>query len=261
MDQSADSGNSAVVGKPDDKLNTGFGEPIATGDRLKDGTGGVKGVTGFADPSLLRTTSGNTGPIPSRSGDIAGANPASIPAGGDFNLDEPIKPKRGRPLGGTNRSKSSPQAEASRSVAPKNKEFDLNGVEQILIFVHGVAATTFNNPVMDITESEAKRLSKALSRVNDAFEIPISKQTGALMELGGVAYAIYWPKAKVLFNSKSARPNVSPTRPAQPQPQHQPRPQPSARPEHMNGAVSDRIEQPTGKMPEGFDPTSIKVMN
>lgn len=236
MDYQGNQGRPFTFRKSGSDNEGGAEKSVGTGD------GGKDAPTGFIDPQIARTTAGQDGPA-SASAQQGDATDTASPA-------EPAR-RRGRPKGSTNKSKDESGQASS---------LNINGVEKILFSIHAVAAATFKIPELEITEDEAKRVSKAVAGVSDHYKVMLDPKTAAWIDLGREICVVYGTRAVSIYVRVKAEKHM-PAKVARPQPAAQTRdPNPINDPMKMNGSG---VKHETGeaKLPPGFDPTNIKLAN
>lgn len=149
---------------------------------------------------------GGVGSPPSSGGNApggAGGGPAPDPA-------IPPKRRRGRPPGSANRPKSdagtaAPAADKGdkEGVALGFKKNDRNKVQQNIAGMHMMAAVLTKQPIVMLTEPEAKALTGAVCDVADYHKISLDGAGGPLalyLALATTAYGIYVPRIVALKN-------------------------------------------------------------
>lgn len=227
------------------------------------GDGNSSQAGGFIDPDLARATAG--GPSP------GGSEPASSAGTGG----EPTGRGRGRPRGSKNARPSEVKQESSLNV---------NGIEKILYSLHAMGASLFAIPELEITEDEARRISKAIAGVSEQYKVMIDPRRAAQIDLVRELGTIYGSRAIAFYlrkKAENAKPiNAAPQRPA-PAPSMSPRENVPARPAPPGGVdtgINDPLaggthtKKPNGSAPvytgedapldpnfAGFDPRNIKV--
>lgn len=233
------------------------------------GDGNAEQVSGFIDPDLARATAG-TGSLASEPGEPAG----SAATGG-----EPAGRGRGRPKGSRNKPGPGP------AQAKQESSLNVNGIEKILYSLHAMGASLFAIPELEITEDEARRISKAIAGVSDQYKVMIDPRRAAQIDLVRELGTIYGSRAIAFYlrkKAEGAKPiNAMPQR--APAPSMTPRetsPQRPAPPAGVDQTINDPlahavpVKKPNGSVPvvtgedaplapdfAGFDPRNIKVMN
>lgn len=122
-------------------------------------------------------------------------------------------------------------------------------------------------PDLELDETEAKRLANAIQNVNSAYRVEFDPKKAALIDLATACGVIYGPRAVTLYmrsrnqNKMAKRPTLTPDPKPAPAPVnrangfHQPTIDDTA-----NATPPELKKQETiGKLPEGFDPTKIKI--
>ena len=117
-------------------------------------------------------------------------------------------------------------------------------------------------PELALDETEAKKLALAIEGVNEQYKIALDPKKAAWIDLVQVAGVIYGPRAVAFYIRKKAQ-----ARPLQFHRQAGPvRPATAAAPPVDDNPITapdlntDKTKQ-NGKMPQGFDPTNLKLMN
>jgi hypothetical protein len=105
------------------------------------------------------------------------------------NADGSPRKRRGRkPGGGTGTG-------SGKSSAPrKASEVNLNGLEAILLNLHGMAAVAFKAQEFALEKKEAEQLATALAAVADHYPMTIAPKTLAWINLVMASSAIYGPR-------------------------------------------------------------------
>lgn len=242
------------------------------------GDGNAGENSGFISPEIARATAGGAS--------ASGSEPAESTGGGG----EPARRGRGRPKGSGTKSAASP------AQAKQESSLNVNGIEKILYSLHAMGASLFAIPEMEITEDEARRISKAIAGVSDQYKVMIDPRRAAQIDLVRELGTIYGSRAVAYYlrkKAEKARPvNAAPQRapqpqrapaPPPPQPAMQPRetqPQRPPPPQGVDDTINDPLAnivtspKPNGSVPVvsgddapmsadafGFDPRNIKVMN
>lgn len=135
----------------------------------------------------------------------AGSGTASVD-GADPSDGIPLKRGRGRPRkdGGAG-SSGNPAGDGGRKEGPRAsgpKALDVDLFAQQLMGMHLIAAKLLRAPELIIGPDEAKNLAKAVQNLMKHYSINVSPKTVALMQLAGVAAAVYAPRAIMIANRK-----------------------------------------------------------
>lgn len=265
MEQGGNTGGTFSFRKLGSDSNGGPDKSSGAGD------GNQNAPSGFIDPEIARATGGS---LASEPGEPTG----SAPIGGTGTGRG-----RGRPKGSRNKPGPGP------AEAKQESSLNVNGIEKILYSLHAMGASLFSIPELEITEDEARRISKAIAGVSDQYKVMIDPRRAAQIDLVRELGTIYGSRAIAFYlrkKAEQAKPiNAAPQRaPAPPPaPSMAPRATVPARPAPPAG-VDDTIKDPlagavftpkaNGSVPivsevdaplnadfAGFDPRNIKVMN
>lgn len=137
--------------------------------------------------------------------------------------------RRGRPRGSKNR----PRDGSSETKAPSNL---IESLESLLLSVHLMGAAFLDMEELALDQSEAKRISQALTKVAEFYPVSISPKRLALAELGIVMAGVYGPRAVAIYKrAPKSKPGPQRVATAQQQAQPQPRAQEQQRP---NGSLN-----------------------
>ena len=104
--------------------------------------------------------------------------------------------RRGRPRGSRNSNgggSSGPGYQTGQK--GKKAKLDIGVVAQYLQAGHGIVARVLDNPLIEIQESEAKDLAKAIQGVLDQYEITVNPKAAAwgnLVVTCGIIYGSKW---------------------------------------------------------------------
>lgn len=113
-------------------------------------------------------------------------------------------------------------------------------------------------PEIELDKDEAKKLALAIEGVNEQYKITLDPKKAAWIDLVQVAGVIYGPRAVSYYlRTKAEKRPLNFTRAPQPQRQTGPIDLNPMNAPDLNGST----KAPAGKLPEGFDPTNIKILN
>lgn len=274
MDKDGDTGNAFAFRKLGSDGNGGNEKSGNAGD------GNSSAPIGFINPEIARTTTGNATPDP-------GAAPGPAASG-------PVPGKRGRHPA----TCTCPKCLAKRAGQKQESGIGvkINVSQDILIFAHTIAASTFKLPELEITTDEAAQIATALENIDQRIAVQVDPRTKAIYDLCRVLGTVYGTRAIAIYMRKQAE-KKNPQKPATPAaPAARPAPAPAApvmaaretvpaRPAPPAGEDQNGINDPllhavfqAPKKPNGgpvivsedapmldafaqFDPTKIKVMN
>lgn len=177
-----DGNDNDTIGQGEFADGTGLTDDVHV-DRIIDG-----------DDSGRGTTSTGTSADPN-----APADPAGF-----------VRRGRGRPrkdsAGTASSEGSESRARQSKSGSATKKGVDLNTdlFAMQLVGVHKMLAAVMKNPLMEISESEAKKLALALKQVMALHKIAIPAEYVAYVQLLGVCAALYGPRIALTMAAKKA---------------------------------------------------------
>lgn len=187
------------------RKNTRSSDPI-TGDSTPGGDA-ISGDSGQSTVSILNLDADTriTGDNDNAAGGIV--DPASLESGsgsggGDVGNG---KRKRGRPAGSKNGGASKATSKGTDSLA------------SLLYSVHLIGASFLKVPQLELSEDEAAKLGKAVSRVSELYDMPLmDEKTQAFVNLAMVGASIYGPRfmSYRLDAQTKARKKVQPIREA-----------------------------------------------
>lgn len=233
MGDNTDNGNAVPAAKSGSDTDTLIGKSSgAPGSN-------AGAITGFVDPAIARSTTGT------------GAGDSVAP--GNSDSGEPRR-GRGRHPNGCNCNGCVAKRASGEKPQPVKAEtsrnLNIDGVEKILFSIHSVGAALLSIPELELEEAEAKKLAKSISAVNDQYKLTLDPKKAAWVDLCTAASTIYGPRAISLYLRKmNEKPKVvAPVATAAPDknPVNAP---------NVNGNLTP------ARMPGGFDPSNIKIVN
>lgn len=144
---------------------------------------------------------GNDNGIPISDGDGTPGNPRNPAAS--------VKRGRGRPrLDGSSGPRSDSGSEkgtgGSQGKPKGGAKLDVDLFATQLVGVHKMLAAVTKNPLLEISEKEAKSLAESLKNVMLYHSINISPSTMAYIQLLGVCFAVYGPRVAMILAAKKA---------------------------------------------------------